>query len=1191
MARRISSPVFVGRAAELADIATALARAQHEAAVVLVSGPAGIGKSRLVAEAGARARLMNVRVLEGSCLPVTGGSLPYEPFVSAFRGLGDLEPAVLRGILGAAEDELTWLVPALADALSTDETDGQPAPTRGAGDRIGSSLQAEGRLFELILGVVSRLAELAPTMIAIEDIQWADPGTLDLVAYLARNLRDDRVLLLITARDDLRPPLLTELERDSRVDHLALAPFESGELEQLLAGILGRPPSRSLAERVARRSEGNPFFAEELLAAADANAARPEAPELPPTLRELLVRRLDGLSPSARRAVDVAALIGRNADEDLIGRVAELPASELFSGLREAIARGILEPPSDSGAVGYRLRHGLLAEAAVAGLLPGERRQLHGAIAIALQERSSATEAASSLPIEIANHWRAAGNARETLRSAVAAGNAAASLPAHSDAAHQYEVALGLWSQIPDAAELAGQSRRETTERAAGERFLAGDFGHAVELTKEAISRARSGAEDTDRVALAHLHDRLAAYLSAMSDDVGALAAVRESVKLLSDGPASVPLASALAIEGAELMLLGQYRDSMAPCKRSLEILGGLDAPLVEGPARSYLGVSMVYLGSVEEGLGQLARGLTIVEAEEPGDEVLEIRHNLACMLDVAGRLEEAAKVADESVSLARRLGLERRSGAGLLSVFGLVLYRLGRWPEALAAFLEGLRLEPSGEPALNLNRGLGRLEVGLGRWDDAARHLGLAGEDPRIDSLPDLAAGRAELAIWQGRLDDARAILAAAFERLDQTDELIRVPPLCSLGLRAEADRAEAARVRRTTLELAQSEQIARTLMDRAERCLDRLGQPDARLRTIVEADVRLCKAELSRALGQPDASAWLAAAESWHAAMMPYPAAYARSRAAAAMLGARTSRSEAEDGLRAAHASAVELGAEPLRRMIEEVAARARVELGAAPRAVAPRAKTPSEAEGLGLTPRELEILGLVAEGRTNRQIADALFITEKTAGVHMTNILGKLGVRSRYDAGEMAVRLGLVGPARRAGVDETVTRTFLFTDIVGSTKLIEAIGDEAWADLLRWHDETMRDIFRRTSGEEIDHAGDGFFVAFAQSADALDSAVAIQRALTRQRREHGFAPQVRIGLHRTAATRTANGYSGKGVHEAARIAGAAAPAEVLVSRSTIDELGRPAPVGRPRLLEAHGLSQPISVVPLEWREKERV
>jgi class 3 adenylate cyclase len=173
----------------------------------------------------------------------------------------------------------------------------------------------------------------------------------------------------------------------------------------------------------------------------------------------------------------------------------------------------------------------------------------------------------------------------------------------------------------------------------------------------------------------------------------------------------------------------------------------------------------------------------------------------------------------------------------------------------------------------------------------------------------------------------------------------------------------------------------------------------------------------------------------------------------------------------------------------------------------------------------------------------------------------------------------------------VDETVTRTFLFTDIVGSTKLIEAIGDEAWADLQRWHDETMRDIFRRNSGEEIDHAGDGFFVAFAQTADALESAVAIQRALARQRREQGFAPQVRIGIHRTAATRTATGYSGKGIHEASRIANAATSGEVLVSRATIDDLGRPAPVGRPRSLDAHGLSQPISVVPLEWREKERL
>lgn len=159
-------------------------------------------------------------------------------------------------------------------------------------------------------------------------------------------------------------------------------------------------------------------------------------------------------------------------------------------------------------------------------------------------------------------------------------------------------------------------------------------------------------------------------------------------------------------------------------------------------------------------------------------------------------------------------------------------------------------------------------------------------------------------------------------------------------------------------------------------------------------------------------------------------------------------------------------------------------------------------------------------------------------------------------------------------------------MFTDIVKSTKLLEAIGDESWEDLLRWHDQTLRSLFASHSGEEIDHAGDGFFVAFETPASAVECAVAIQRSLADHRRTHGFSPGVRIGLHSAKATRTGRSYRGRGVHEAARIAALADAGEVLASQQTAAAGPTRFAGSEPRTVRLKGISGPVQVVTIEWR-----
>jgi class 3 adenylate cyclase len=162
--------------------------------------------------------------------------------------------------------------------------------------------------------------------------------------------------------------------------------------------------------------------------------------------------------------------------------------------------------------------------------------------------------------------------------------------------------------------------------------------------------------------------------------------------------------------------------------------------------------------------------------------------------------------------------------------------------------------------------------------------------------------------------------------------------------------------------------------------------------------------------------------------------------------------------------------------------------------------------------------------------------------------------------------------------------VLKTFMFTDIVESTKLIELLGDDAWTDLVRWHDQTLRGFFESHKGEEIDHAGDGFFVAFSDQPSALECAVAIQRRLVDHRRSQGFAPQVRIGLHSAEANTEEGLFHGKGVHEAARIAALAGGGQIVASRATVEDLDE-SRFSEVRTVELKGVSQPVEVVTLLW------
>jgi predicted ATPase len=355
VATRLVSSVLVGRATELAAIDEARARAAAgEPAVVLLAGEAGIGKTRLAAEAAGHAEAAGSLVLRGACVELGGEGLPFAPIVDALRALvQSVGPERLDSLLGPSRADLARLLPQLDPV-------GQAQPLESG---------TTARLFDSILGLVGRLAAEQPLVLLIEDLHWADRSTLDLLAFLVRALRDERVLVLLTYRSDelhrrhpLRP-LLAELDRLRRVQRCELRRFDRTDVAAQLAGILGERPNETLVERVFARSDGNAFLVEEVLDLARDGGAD----VLPESLRDVLLARTDRLSDATRHVLQVAAVGGRRVPHALLGAVAGLPDGELDAALREAVERHVMEVDGD----GYAFRHALLRDAIYDDLLPG----------------------------------------------------------------------------------------------------------------------------------------------------------------------------------------------------------------------------------------------------------------------------------------------------------------------------------------------------------------------------------------------------------------------------------------------------------------------------------------------------------------------------------------------------------------------------------------------------------------------------------------------------------------------------------------------------------------------------------------------------------------------------------------------------------------------------------------------------
>ena len=483
MATGVTSTRLVGRSLELAQLQAALAdAAAGQPSLAFVVGESGVGKSRLVAELEARAAADGTRVLSGECVELGEGELAYAPLVTALRPLVRDEDPVLAELPPGIRAELATLLPGLGEARER---------ARGAGD--------QARVFEALLAVLDGLSRSAPVLLVIEDLHWADASTRAFLRFLSSTLGDEPLLLVTTYRPDelhrrhpLRP-LLAELER-VRAVRIDLAALTRDELQEQLAGILGTDPEPALVDRLFARSEGNPLFTEELLAAGlDGLGA------VPPSLAAALALRIERLGDDAQEVVRVLSA-GGQLDDAVLAEVAGLERRALREGLREAVASQIVVLDGER----YTLRHALLREAVHDELLPGERAELHRALARALEAQASgAGPPTAQRAAAVAHHYFAAGDQPAALAAAVRAGVAAMEVQAYREGGALFERALELWDRVPGAAELAGTDQVELLERAAVLPVLlrrARPLRHAREA--RAGARRRGGRAAPRRLAL-----------------------------------------------------------------------------------------------------------------------------------------------------------------------------------------------------------------------------------------------------------------------------------------------------------------------------------------------------------------------------------------------------------------------------------------------------------------------------------------------------------------------------------------------------------------------------------------------------------------------------------------------------------------------------------------------------------------
>jgi DNA-binding CsgD family transcriptional regulator len=959
---------FVGRAAELGRMDKLLGEAEAgQPVVMLVSGDAGVGKTRLISELTTHAAGRGFAVLAGRCAELAD-TVPYLPLADAVRGAA-------RGPLAEAVASR----PVLARLLPDQEVQ------RPAGDLPGVAQQ---QLFGAVLGMLTELAATSPVLLVLEDLHWADRSTRDLITFLSRVLRSERVALVLSYRTDdmhrghpLRP-VLGELHRLPTVTAVDVGPLDPVAMAQHLTQLAEGRMDAAAIDGLILRAEGNAYYAEELLAASSSGR------ELPAGLADLLVARLAGLSAGAQQVLRAAAVAGRRIDDELVLDASALPAAEYEDAVREAVARQLLVP---DGEAGLAFRHALLREAIYNDLLPQERTRLHARLAELLAARQGEGTAA-----ELAGHCLASHDIPGAFAASVKAALEAWRLAAPADAHRHFDQALSLWERVDDPEGLSGLSRGRLAYRSALSAAEAGQLDVAVSRLRRLMSELRQDP-DADPRLLTRVMERLSFFLLDIDADAEAVSIASASVDVLSPEPPSAERAAALATHARTLLTLPDPATAGARAREADAAAAAANAPWLQADALATLSAVSERAGRLDEAEALAIKALDLVrDTDMPGVD-LRVRNFLARLRLESGDLAGAAAAAHVGVEQAARAGLSLApSGLDLQYMHYLTHVADGSWQHA-RDLADAFPVRVTNVAEARLSAMALFTDVATGSDRVAERRAWL---EPYLASdmmTCYIATGLfAEDAYWAGDLAAAVAAVqgtieaATAWAAGTETAQVIRP---AAIGIGALADQARLARA---------AGQPADELTGVAERlaAVARRGASSA-WKAGLGVDGRgwlaRVEAELRRTAGHNDPANWQAVAESFGPAFR-YEAARTRWRLAEALAEAGL-RDEAQREWQLAATAAEELGATRLQAAVADLGRRARLGPGR------PRS-TP-----LGsLTAREREVLQLVAAGRSNREIASELFISGKTVSVHVSSILAKLGAASRTEAAAIARDTGI-------------------------------------------------------------------------------------------------------------------------------------------------------------------------------------
>jgi DNA-binding CsgD family transcriptional regulator/tetratricopeptide (TPR) repeat protein len=1001
-------------------------------------------------------------ILRASAWPAYADQ-PYGPLVRAIGPpLRQIPSDVLVDLLGPATSEVVRLLPDLGPRLVE-----AGAPILDGGTTAPERRQA--RTLEGILGLLGRLGEQHPVVLVLEDLHLADAGTRALVAFLSRISREQRLAIIAThqpdvvARDDPWMADLTAILTGPRPpERLTVQPLDRDELAVLIEGIEGERASASLLLLVAERSGGLPLVAEELL------AARRELPSasLTGSFDELIIARLAVRSQECRRVLRLIALAERPLTSAQLAAAAaafEVDTSraaprsvtgprtgagvldaDLWAGRAEALANGFIV---ESGDDAIDFRHASIGKAVARDLLPIARTRHHAALASSL----------AGPPSAVAWHWLSAHDPRAARAAAIEAAAFAGARHAAADELAALELALSLPEGPPPGAAsrrraAPASDRVDLQVRASEAAFAVGRISRAIAYLESAIAGLDSRR---DRVRLGLLHERLAHIRRAGGDPAGAMLAARRAVELVPREP-SPERATVLAVLAQLKMLDGIFSDAQRLARDAIKVARACDpvARSQEVHATTTLAVALAWGKDPSESIELLREAERAARELNDPDALFRIRANLTTVLDLVSRRTEAVEVAYEGIEDARRAGLEAVYGNFLAGNVADTLFLLGRWPEARALSERAMSWLPVGVVYLASVLQLAIVEIETDAGEAASRLLGQtilefdAVREPQLAGPYYLAA--ASFALWRGDIADASRSVDRGWASVRATEEWLLVARMASMVAQVDAAAAVEARQQRQLAPLAAARQRTAQVVDAAAGLVRAAGAPaSAGSRRVAEASLATAHAFQRRLEGDDGAAVWRRVAEGWAGLDAPYDAALARWRQAEAILAAgvgRSGRIHAQAPLLEAVELGLRLGAKPLLRELRELAGRARIVVppevdalldagnshGAVPapgdvlavettgitngrsdlvRAIAgdvpPTGRRP---DTFGLSGREREVLLLVAQGRTNREIGERLFISQKTVGVHVGNILAKLEVSGRVEAAAVAIRLGL-------------------------------------------------------------------------------------------------------------------------------------------------------------------------------------